>query len=113
MLAGQVAATMRQFDIEAVITHGSNGEYGHPAHRITHQAALVAVLSFGEAAPLLYSVAASFPGHPRPNLANPDDQAHLVLDITSALPYNEKAALYHRTQHALFVRRASKRPGAC
>jgi LmbE family N-acetylglucosaminyl deacetylase len=108
MLAGQAAATMRQFGIEAVITHGSNGEYGHPAHQITHQAALVAGLSFGEAAPLLYSVAASFPDHPRPILSNADDAAHLVLDISSTLPHKEKAALCHRTQHALFMRRASE-----
>ena len=111
MLAGQVAATVRQFGIEAMITHGSNGEYGHPAHRITHQAALVAVLSFGEAAPLLYSVAASFPDLPRPLLSNADDEAHLVVDVSLALPHKEKAALCHRTQHALFVRRASEEAG--
>jgi LmbE family N-acetylglucosaminyl deacetylase len=111
MLAGQVAASIRQFGIEAVITHGSNGEYGHPAHQITHQAALLAVMSFGEGAPLMYSVAANFPEHPRPHLANPDDPAHLVLDIASTLPHKEQAALCHRTQHALFVRRASQEAG--
>ena len=111
MLAGQVAATIRQFVIDVVITHGSNGEYGHPAHQLTYQAALVAVLSFGESAPLLYTVAASFPEHPRPRLANADDQAHLVLDVTPALPQKERAALCHRTQHALFVRRASEEAG--
>lgn len=108
MLSGQVAASMRQFEPDVVITHGSNGEYGHPAHVITHQAAAIAVRSFGDEAPLLYTAAAIFEGHPKPRLANKDDLAHLVLDITLALPQKEQAALCHRTQHALFVRRASK-----
>src|SRR5512147_2614627 len=54
MLAGQVAASIRQFEIDGVFTHGSNGEYGHPAHILSHQAARVAVESFvaGEGARL-------------------------------------------------------------
>lgn len=110
-LAGQVAATLRQFEIDAVLTHGSNGEYGHPAHVLTHQAARIAVESFGEAGPLLYSCAASFPEHPKPFLANDDDPANLVLDVSPALDAKTQAALCHRTQHALFVRRASEEAG--
>jgi len=111
LLAGQLAASIRQFGIQAVITHGSNGEYGHPAHVLTYQAALVAVTSFSEQAPLLYSVAATFPEHPMPRLANPDDPAHLVVDVSPALPQKEAAALCHKSQHALFVRRASEEAG--
>ena len=110
-LAVQVAATIRQFGIHAVITHGSNGEYGHPAHVITHQAARIAVESFGQNAPLLYTVAAAFPEHPWPRISNPDDPAHLVLDITPVLAGKTQAALCHRTQHALFVRRRSQAAG--
>jgi N-acetylglucosamine malate deacetylase 2 len=111
LLAGQVAASIRQFQAGAVLTHGSNGEYGHPAHLLTYHAALVAVSSLGEQAPLFYTVSASFPDHPKPRLSNPDDPAHLVLDVTSALPQKELAAMCHRTQHALFVRRASVEAG--
>lgn len=111
LLAGQVAATIRQFGIQAVLTHGSNGEYGHPAHLITHQAALVAVTSFGEQAPLLYSVAAMFPEHPKPRLANADDPAHLVVDVSPVLEEKVAAALCHKSQNALFVRRASEEAG--
>jgi LmbE family N-acetylglucosaminyl deacetylase len=110
-LAGQVATSIRQFGIHAVITHGSNGEYGHPAHVLTHQAARLAVGSFGQSTPLLYTVAASFPEHPWPRITNPDDPAHLVLDITPALAEKTQAALCHRTQHALFVRRRSQAAG--
>jgi len=110
-LAGQVAASIRQFEIEAVITHGSNGEYGHPAHVITSQATLAAVMSFEEQAPSLHTIAANYSGHPYPRLANKDDQADLVIDIEPVLEEKRKAALCHRTQHALFVRRRSRAAG--
>ena len=110
-LAGQVAASIRQFEIEAVITHGSNGEYGHPAHVITNQAALAAVMSFAARATSLYTIAASYSAHPYPRLANQDDQADLVIDIDPVLEVKSKAALCHRTQHALFVRRRSQEAG--
>jgi len=110
-LAGQIAATINQFGVQAVLTHGSNGEYGHPAHRITHQAARLAVESFGDGAPLLYSVSAAFDGHPKPHLSNTDNPAHLILDVSSVLGLKIQAALCHQTQNALFVRRASKEAG--
>ena len=111
MLSGQIATSIRQFAIDVVITHGSNGEYGHPAHVLSHQAAQIAVRSLGRQAPLLYTVAANFPNHPRPRLANKDDPAHLVIDITPAIKDKETAAMCQRTQHALFVRRASQESG--
>lgn len=110
-LAGQLAATLRQFDADVLLTHGSNGEYGHPAHILSHQAARLAVASLGQAAPSLYTVAATFPGHPRPRLANAADPAHLVLDISPVLEAKTTAAMCQRTQHALFVRRASQEAG--
>lgn len=110
-LAGQIAASIHQFNIDLVFSHGSNGEYGHPAHKISFQAALAAVMSFGEQGPALISVAATYPEHPLPLLANADDKANLVIDITPTLEQKTKAAMCHRTQHALFVRRASQKAG--
>jgi LmbE family N-acetylglucosaminyl deacetylase len=107
LLAGQVATSVHQAQAGVVFTHGSNGEYGHPAHVTTHLAARIAVESFGADAPLLYSVAAMFPEHPRPRLANHDDPADLVVNISPALEQKTAAALCHRTQHALFTRQAS------
>jgi LmbE family N-acetylglucosaminyl deacetylase len=110
-LAGQIAATIKQVEARAVITHGANGEYGHPAHKVSHQAARLAVASLSDSSPLLYAVSAAFEGHPKPHLANPDHPAHLVLDVTPVLERKIQAALCHRTQCALFVRRASKEAG--
>lgn len=110
-LAGEIAATIKQFSIQAVITHGANGEYGHPAHVTSHQAARLAVMSFGDQAPLLYTVSAQFEGHPKPHLANLDNPAHLILDVSEVMELKIEAALCHRSQQALFVRRASQQAG--
>jgi LmbE family N-acetylglucosaminyl deacetylase len=59
----------------------------------------------------MYTVAAMFPGHPNPRLANKDDPADLVVDIKDALDAKTQAAMCHISQHALFVRRASQEAG--
>ena len=110
-LAGQVAASIRQHQAAAVFSHGSNGEYGHPAHILMHQAVSLAVASLGEHAPLFYSANAAYPGHPRPRLMNKDDPAHIVLDISPVRDQKVQAALCHKSQNAMFMRNASKEAG--
>jgi N-acetylglucosamine malate deacetylase 2 len=105
-----------RYGIEAVITHGAGGEYGHPAHIISHEAARKTVETLNDGLPeadaiRLYSVQAAFKDHPKPRLANQDEPAHLVLDVTGVFDRKVAAALCHRSQHALFVRRASKDAG--
>ena len=111
MLSGQIIASLKQTGAQVLLTHGSNGEYGHPAHRLVHTAAMVAVASLGEAAPLAYSFAASYPSHPYPRLSNADDPADVVVDVSGYLDQKEAAALCHVTQTALFVRRRSEAAG--
>lgn len=106
VVAAQVRAAARKVGAEFILTHGSNGEYGHPAHVLAHQAARLAVTGWDGQAPALYTIQAIFPGHPKPRLANASDPAHLVVDITPVLDLKLKAALCHRTQHALFIRNA-------
>lgn len=96
---------------DAVITHGSSGEYGHPAHQLTHQAVDAAIKMLDAASLLYYTFSAAFPAHPRPRLVNQNDPAHIVLDITPALQQKIDAALCHKSQNALFVRRSSIRAG--
>lgn len=110
-LVDRIAAYIRKRNPEVVISHGSNGEYGHPAHKLTHQATRQAVESFNGKAPILYTFSAAFPEHPRPRLVNRDDPADLVLDVSPALQQKTEAALCHLSQHALFVRRSSLRAG--
>ena len=100
-----------QIKPDAVITHGVNGEYGHPGHILTHSAVRSAVESLGEDGPLLYTFCADFPNHPRPRHANPDNPAHIILDVSSVMDQKIKAAYSHRSQNALFLRRRSIEAG--
>jgi LmbE family N-acetylglucosaminyl deacetylase len=108
-LVDQVAGFIQQWRPDAVLTHGSNGEYGHPAHKLAHAATRQAA-GMG-LAPLLYSFCASYPAHPYPRLANADDPADIVVDVSAFLDQKEAAALCHATQNALFVRRRSQQAG--
>ena len=110
-LVNQLVQHIHKLQPSAVITHGSSGEYGHPAHWLTHQAVRKAVESLGIDAPLLYSFSAAFPEHPRPRLVNEDDPAHIILDIAPVFQQKVAAALCHKSQNALFVRRSSIRAG--
>ncbi|MCJ7624440.1 MAG: PIG-L family deacetylase [Anaerolineaceae bacterium] len=110
-LAEQIKDHICKVRAQVVITHGSNGEYGHPGHLFAHVAAVRAVSSFGNDPPLLYTMQADFPDHPKPRLSNKDDPADLVLDIKHVLEQKTRAAFCHRSQHALFVRRASEKAG--
>jgi LmbE family N-acetylglucosaminyl deacetylase len=110
-LHAQLLACLRETGAQVVLTHGSQGEYGHPAHRLVHAAALRAVAALGAAGPLVYSFAAHHAAHPYPRLANARDLADVILDISPSLPQKEAAALCHVTQNALFVRRRSEAAG--
>lgn len=111
MLAGQVAASIQQHQPVAIFSHGSNGEYGHPAHLLMHHAVEIAVASLGEQAPLLYTPHAAYPTNPRPRLMNKADPAHFILDISAAREQKMQAALCHKTQNAMFIRNSSKDAG--
>lgn len=113
MLSDQIIEFIQKFNAEVVITHGSSGEYGHPAHLLSYRAAKSAISSLNgsNSDRLLYTVSAAFSGHPKPRLANQDDPAHLVIDVSPALGEKTAAAMCHETQHALFVRRSSREAG--
>lgn len=102
-LAARVMETIRTTRAEVVLTHGRDGEYGHPAHRLLHRAVRAAVEALGEP-PLMYSWAARVPGIPD-HLWNESDPAHLALDVRPWLDAKAQAALAHRSQNQLFVRR--------
>lgn len=110
-LTAQVVEVIRAQKVGALISHGVNGEYGHPAHQLVHQAARLAVHALADEAPLFYTTAAMFPGHPRPRLANADVTADLILDIHPVLHQKIAAALCHRTQHDLFTRNTAEELG--
>lgn len=119
-----IVATIRATRAAVLLTHGSNGEYGHPQHLYTHETVRRAFDAAGDAARFpevgtphaptaLYTWAATFPtdGDERlERLLNQDDPADWLLDLDDALlTQKEQAARCHRSQMALFLRRAEGR----
>jgi LmbE family N-acetylglucosaminyl deacetylase len=88
---------------DLVITHGSNGEYGHPQHIYTHQAVRLA-LANGFRDTSLLSWCAWYEPTEHARILNKDDRADIVLDVTPWLDAKIEAALCHQTQHAMFLR---------
>ncbi|MCK4726078.1 MAG: PIG-L family deacetylase, partial [Anaerolineales bacterium] len=63
-LTSEIIYHIKSVSADVVITHGSNGEYGHPAHVISHQAAKAALAMLDGRRPTLLTVSAVFSGHP-------------------------------------------------
>ncbi len=103
-LVEQLARLIAALRADVVLTHGPDGEYGHPAHSLMHRAALQAVRQRAPQA-LLYSVSASVPGLEEDRIWNASRTAHLALDITPWAGAKLAAMECHVSQHALFKRR--------
>ncbi len=110
-LVAQITQHIQSIQPTAVLTHGANGEYGHPGHVLTHKAVKETIERLGVNAPLLFIFCADFPDHPRPRHANKNHPAHIVLDVSPVMDKKIRAAYCHRSQHALFVRRGSQAAG--
>ncbi|HUE76001.1 MAG TPA: PIG-L deacetylase family protein [Chloroflexota bacterium] len=93
---------------EIVMTHGTNGEYGHPHHVFTHIAVRAAVQQLQNWRPTALLTWCAFDANqPEDRFANKDDPADLVVDVTPWLDAKRAALACHRTQHAM-IRRNSK-----
>ncbi len=99
-LARQIQGLIEGFQPILVVTHGSGGEYWHPAHVLVHRAVLQAV---GTSLHVL-TIHAWQDGHALPGLLNREDPADLIVD---GLAHREKrlaAFRAHHTQHEYFIR---------
>jgi LmbE family N-acetylglucosaminyl deacetylase len=108
-VVSQLEAFLTARKPDAVITHGSSGEYGHPGHLLAHQACVESARRAG--VPTLYSFSADHADHPRKKSANRNDPADFVVDILPAFERKLAAMACHQTQNALFVRKASADAG--
>lgn len=100
---GAIEDYIQRIQPDVVITHGSNGEYGHPQHVYTHRATCRA-LANGHREIALMSWCAWHQPSNRERILNKDDPANMVLDISPWLDAKIAAALCHQTQHAMFLR---------
>ena len=103
VFADAIGDHVRKIQPDLVITHGSDGEYGHPQHIYTHEATRLALAdTLPETALLSWS--ARYESPERERVINQDDPADMVRDITPWLDQKIAAALCHKTQHAMFRR---------
>ena len=102
-LARQFVDIARKRQANLVMTHGSDGEYGNPAHQLVHRAVVTGI---ARALPqtLVYSVAALVPNI-EDRLWNKSEPAHFALDIRPWAETKLAAMECHVSQHALFKRR--------
>ena len=108
LLVKDLLSEIERRQASILLTHGSNGEYGHPAHVLIYRAAQAAARRLGADRLAWYTVQAAYPQHPRPLLMNEDDPADLILDVSSVIEQKIEAVGCHRSQHDLFLRRTSE-----
>ena len=101
--AAAIETYVQKIDPDLVITHGSNGEYGHPQHIYTHRATRLALHS-GRPSTALMSWSAWHAPSERERILNKDDHADIISDIRPWHDIKVAAALCHKTQHAMFLR---------
>lgn len=82
-----------------LVTHGSGGEYWHPAHILLHRAVFRAV---ERKLPVL-TLHAWQPDHALPGLLNRDDPADLLIDGSAHRDQRLAAFRAHRSQHDYFA----------
>jgi LmbE family N-acetylglucosaminyl deacetylase len=102
-LAQQFMSIARQRQASLILTHGADGEYGHPAHKLVNRAVLHGVRHLLPRV-LTYTIAAQVPNI-EDRLWNTSEPAHLALDIRPWAEAKVAAMESHRTQHSLFKRR--------
>ncbi len=101
-LKAKINAILDETQPDIVLTHGSNGEYGHPAHILMHDVVKDIVIERANGL-VLYTTAGSVPGI-KDHLLNQDDPAHLLLTLGELEDIKLAAAACHQSQHALFKR---------
>jgi len=104
----QLTRVVRKHNIDSIISHGSNGEYGHPAHKTVYQAVKLYFEENKNSRLAWYTAQANYPNSVKPHLINVDDPASWVLDIKPVINQKINAAKAHVSQNALFVRRRQK-----
>ena len=102
--AGDLAAQIRSHieGVDLVISHGSSGEYWHPAHLLVYRAVKLAVDLPEKKSPLWMTFLARQVGHPLPKIINWDDAPFLHIDNTKHQEARRRSLECHQSQLDLF-----------
>jgi LmbE family N-acetylglucosaminyl deacetylase len=99
-----VAAVLAELRPEIVITHGAEGEYGHPQHKFTHRAVFAALRQLRPWTPReVLTWEATFSNAGPERKLNQQDPADIVLDISPWFAQKVAATEAHRSQWPAFL----------
>jgi LmbE family N-acetylglucosaminyl deacetylase len=89
-----------------ILTHGPEGEYGHPAHIQTHQAMMAALGGLNYTPRAVYS-----PAWLSRETGEFTPAPGILVDINPWIDQKIAAVSCHKSQHGLFLRHGSARAG--
>lgn len=99
----QLTTLINQHQPDVVLTHGSDGEYGHPAHKLMHRA-VIAAAQATDRPPLVYGFQADFAAYPYRKSVNTSDPAHLIIETDAYREaYVMKMLACHHTQSSYWI----------
>jgi LmbE family N-acetylglucosaminyl deacetylase len=100
-LTVQLRQAVLELKATIVVTHGSGGEYWHPAHVCLHDCVRKAV---GATQAEMLTINAWNPAHPLPGILNRDDCPDYRVDGTELFEARVTALMAHETQRGVFER---------
>jgi len=112
-LQQEIQTIIQQIKPDVILTHGSDGEYGHPAHKLMHNVVLSAVKTLDNA-PCVYSFQAHWDDHADPDNRNlnQSDPAHVIVDVAPFLQSHVKQFyICHQTQSSWWIHLKTQKLG--
>jgi LmbE family N-acetylglucosaminyl deacetylase len=102
--AASIQAVLEHLRPDVIITHGTDGEYGHPQHIFTQQATFQALRNLAAAEPAwrpqeVLTWCAAYPNPEVPAETNQSDPADLFVDIRPYAARKLEAFMQHRSQY--------------
>lgn len=101
---GDLAAQIQPYleGVDLIVSHGSSGEYWHPAHLLVFASVRTVLDSLGEPGPAWMTFLARQLDHPLPRLVNWDDPAFLMIENPKHQEARLRALASHESQLELF-----------
>ncbi len=102
--AASIQAVLEYLRPDVIITHGTDGEYGHPQHIFTQRATFQALRNLADAEPAwrpqeVLTWCAAYPDPEVPAEMNQSDPADWFVDIRPYYPRKLEAFMQHRSQY--------------
>ena len=101
-LLAELETLIKKFSITNLVTHGSSGEYWHPAHLCLHRHSRILNRRLPHLQ--LWTFNAWNPQHPLPRVLNQDDPSNLTFNTSTHHQRRLEALGCHKSQEQVFQR---------